>query len=138
MTVTVRYAKSESYSALASGMPSRPYIAVRLQSGGRHVDTMGLVDSGADTTIFHEDFATPLGLVLDPSLARPVSGIGGGAPAWFFDLYLSAAGKRFRAEIGFSQGVPREFGLLGRADFFMAFNVGFSQRTSQFLLHPLP
>jgi hypothetical protein len=64
VTVTVRYARTESYSRLRAGEPYRPYLAVRIQSGGRHFDTVAIVDSGADSTVFDKQLAAVLGLSL--------------------------------------------------------------------------
>jgi hypothetical protein len=65
-------------------------------------------------------------------------GTAGDARTWFFDLQLVVAGKRFPARAGFvyTPALARR-GLLGRADFFNAFSVGFDQRGLRVLLNPL-
>lgn len=138
MTVTVRYRRTERYLTPPFGGPIRPYLPVRIQVGGRFIDTLGLVDSGADASLFNADIALALGFTLTLGQEHPIGGIGGNAVAWDFDVVLSVAGERVPAKIGFSPTSPREFGLLGRTDFFAAFHVGFDQRGLQTHLHALP
>lgn len=135
MTVNVRYARTEAYRPIHPGEPSRPYLPVRIQRGGRYVDTLGIVDSGADNSLFDKQIALVLGLTLDPSTTEPLDGVGGTSRGWYYDLF-SVAGKRFPARVCFADW-RLDCGLLGRADFFKAFNVGFDQRNSRFHLHPL-
>lgn len=137
MTVTVKYRHLEAYRSLQPGEPLRPYIAVRLQHGGRFQDTLGLIDSGADTSLFHLQWAPVLGLTLDPAAMSNTMGIGGNAATWYFDIFLTVAGRRFPAHVGFSSSMPTAFGLLGRTDFFTAFAVGFDQVGYQALLSPV-
>jgi hypothetical protein len=98
---------------------------------------MALVDSGADSSLFHVEWAALLGLHIDPGKAVVVTGIGGGTKCWFLDLYISVAKNRFPAKVGFTEMVSKDAGLLGRADFFQAFDVGFDQRGARVLFHEL-
>lgn len=138
MTVTVKYGRFEVYSSLALGEPARPYVAVRLQNGGRYYDTFGLVDSGADSTLFHLDWTSVLALDPAPGAKRRTHGLGGDVDVWYFNIYLRTTGQRFPARVGFTEGCPKEFGLLGRDDFFSAFGVGFDQRNTRVLFKALP
>ena len=79
MTVTVHYRLERPYSRRFGG-PPRPYLAVQLQHGATRLDTLGQVDSGADSSLFHRDFAVALGLVLDPGAAHATVGVGGSVP----------------------------------------------------------
>ena len=137
MTVTVRYGRSEYYRPLSPGAIAKPYIPVRLQFGGRHVDTIGLIDSGADGSIFNADFALALGFVLDPSRTVELGGLGGTIRGWKLNVYISTFGKRFPANVAFAAQWPAAHGLLGREDFFAAYRVGFDQSTNEFHLQPV-
>lgn len=138
MVIHVTYAHEEPYRALHPGEPTRPYIVARIQHGRRYVDTPALIDSGADGSIFHLQIAPVLGLVPDPSLAEITTGIGGDRNIWYFDVHLTVLGERFPARVGFTDGCPRAFGLLGRRDFFAAFHIGFEQSALRVLLNPYP
>lgn len=50
----VRYSRVESYRELSGVRGRKPYIPVRLRNGGRSIETFGIVDSGADSSLFHE------------------------------------------------------------------------------------
>jgi hypothetical protein len=134
---TVRYSRIEPYTPLGGG-PFRPYLPVRLQNGGQFIDTVGLVDSGADVSFFNLQFAAVLGLALDPTKATTTQGVGGQAQCWEFDIHLTVLGKRFPGRVGFSSTWPPVFGLLGRADFFGAFQVGIDEIRQRALFHPSP
>jgi hypothetical protein len=136
--VNVKYGRSEAYIKLGPLNPPMPLVAVRIQGGGRYFDTRGLIDSGADVTSFNAELLVPLGLNWDNGRLGNIRGVTG-APeeARIFDLRLTVCGHAFISSVQFTKSHIREFGLLGRADFFRAFRVGFDQRSEVTLLHPL-
>lgn len=136
MPVTVSYSLIEAYRAIPGVVGPKPFLPVRLQVGDSHVDTWALIDSGADQSLFHEDWARAFGLDLQRPSDHSTVGIGGESPVWFFDMQLWVLGKSVQGPVGFSPGVPRAFGLLGRADFFSTFSVGFDHKHEQVLLEP--
>ena len=138
MTVTVRYRRIEGYQRSPINQVMAPLVAVRIAFSGRAVDTLGLVDSGADVATFNDAWAQPLGIDLTKYPTGSSTGIGGGGTSRHVPVMLTACGKRFSATVSFSPLAPTPFGLLGRADFFEAFNVGFDQRNYQLLVQPLP
>lgn len=87
--------------------------------------------------MFNAAFALPLGIELSLYPDEPSTGIGGSAPAKLVPIRMVIFGRRIDATVQFSPAIPQSFGLLGRADFFGAFSVGFNQRNLQVLLHPL-
>jgi hypothetical protein len=135
MTITVKYRQSHSYRSIVQRTHG-PYLAVRLQLGGRHIDTQGLVDSGAERTLFHWDFARALGINLDPTCVESLDIVGGNADVWYVALYMTVANRRMSVDVGFSPAVPPEHGLLGRSGFFDSFDVGLDQRGARLLLTP--
>jgi hypothetical protein len=58
----------------------RPVLAVRLTSAQGTILQDGLLDSGADDTVFHEDQAIPLGIDLTGADERPIQLVGRPAP----------------------------------------------------------
>lgn len=135
MTFGVEYAHAEPYRQLNGG-PARPYLVVRLQFGERTIDTIGLIDSGADGSLFNAQFAQYLGFTLDPDASATSQGLGGTVPTWQFDIELTVLGKRFPASVAFSESWTPAFGLLGRGDFSRAFRVGIDERHRRSLLAP--
>lgn len=132
--ITLKFGATVSYSDPVPG-PKRPYLPVRLRVGGVHFDTLGLVDSGADGTVFHTQYAVALGLALDPAAKKQMGGIGGTADVWYHAIELRAAGKTVTGTVGFSPSCPQDFGLLGRAEFFIGMRIAFEQQDSRFHYH---
>ena len=122
-----------------TGVP-RPLVPVRIaqpSEPARFRNTFGLVDSGADGSLFHVSFALTLGLPIDPSEAVRTGGTAGDIDAWFHDVTLTVAERRFPARVGFVDN-PRliRFGVLGRQDLFRVFRVAFDERAQMLYLNP--
>lgn len=133
----VHYSLVEPYKRLPGVEGARPFVAVRLKDGVGHVDTWALIDSGADCSLFHTDWAEVFGITLEPQRLQTTQGVGASIPIWFHEMELEVCGKALRCPVGFSPAAPRAFGLLGRADFFSAFLVGFNHPDAWVLLEPL-
>ncbi len=123
----VNFRLAQSYTQLPNDPVLRPYVPVRLQKGAEYQDTVGLIDSGADTSLFNDQYAVALGLDLADGKPSRTQGVGGIDDVVCFDIYLLVYGKRFAARVQFSSKWPPRYGLLGRNDFFQAFRVGFIQ-----------
>lgn len=103
--------------------------------GEKRFPLYAMPDSGADTSCFPEDWASPLGIDLAACHKRPVitgAGLGhhhvAGSP-----LIASVAGRTIELCACFG---PVGVGLLGRDDFFHYFRVEFDQRRKVTMLHP--
>ncbi|MHB8509121.1 MAG: hypothetical protein ACYDGR_10815 [Candidatus Dormibacteria bacterium] len=71
MGLVVRFTAADPCRALHTG-PARPMANVQLRSGKEYFKTLALVDSGADNTLFHRDFALPReGVGITPDGTRP-------------------------------------------------------------------
>ena len=95
-----------------------------------------MVDSGADVSWFNSAFATQLGFVLDHAALQNASGIGA-AQYWQFKIRITACGKHFNAEAGFSPTWSKPYSLLGQLDFFKEFLVAFDKSHDQLYYHPV-
>lgn len=133
----VHYSLVEPYRRLPGVEAARPLVSVRLKEGESHVDTWALIDSGADCSLFHADWAEVFGITLDPQQLQVTQGLGGSIPVWFHEMELEVCGMLLLCRVGFSPAAPRAFGLLGRADFFSAFLVGFKHPDAVVLLQPV-
>jgi hypothetical protein len=132
--ITLKFGATVPYSDPVPG-PRRPYLPVRLRVGGVHFDTLGLVDSGSDGTLFHTQFALALGLALDPAAKKKMGGVGGSADVWYYDIELRVGGKTMTSLVGFSPTCPQDFGLLGRSDFFAGMRIAFEHNEERFHYH---
>lgn len=132
----ITFAGSESYSLPPEAVRAGPFAAVRLQHQQWSHSTIGLVDSGADGSLFHLDWAKALHLDLNAGEAGEGDGIGGKVAVWYFRVYLTVLGRRFPARVGFTTSSRRGFGLLGRRDFFAQFDIGVQEQESRFLYLP--
>ncbi len=132
----IKYTRVIPYQVL--GGNDLPIVPVRLQNGGRYQDALALVGSGADSSVFNLDLAHALGVPISVILPQQARGVGGASNLYLWDMHIVVFGRRMRVQVGFSSTCPREFGLLGRADFFTAYQVGFDQPSKTLLLHDLP
>ena len=127
------------YRQLALEDPLRPLVPVQIRYGDALVNARGLVDSGADRSLFSAGLAPALGIDLSHLPAPRVGsarGVGGAESVVAVDVQMSVVGVRFSARIHFSSAWSTEFGLLGRADFFRAFRVAFDERAETFFFDP--
>lgn len=132
--VDVTYGLQRKYFGLTLGDTPRPYLAVRLANGPSSFATFGLVDSGADVTMFHSEIGRALGFDLATGYAVPIAGVGGNTNAFGFIVDLEVAGRQFQDLVFFGDHVPQAYGLLGRLRFFQQFAVGFNEPSAELLL----
>ena len=108
----------------------RPTIPLVLRRGDFSTSTDALVDSGADASLFHADYAADLGIeTIEDGEEFPVFGISG-APlrAYRHEVTLEVGGNRFHNfPITFSRDLsPDSFNILGQSDFFALFPIKFT------------
>lgn len=108
-----------------------PEIVVRLRHAGHWVDAWGVLDTGADVTLFDVELMSSLPLLIrsQPQRRTRVVGIGrifGLISLWAVDVEVivpSLAGSS-RILVGFAKGLAKTTGnLLGR-DFLQAVHFG--------------
>ena len=123
----------------------RPMVQVHLTGAKMSLETMMLIDSGADMSMIQLELAEQLGLEL--SAAGSTHGISGAIP-----VYLSSVEARVRHEntlletLQLPVQVPTERGklalpLLGRETFFyeydISFRMGYTPTKGKFVLTPV-
>lgn len=135
MPHTLRFRSVVPYIQLRTGEIKRPYLPVRLHYSGRRVDTLGLVDSGADSTVFAEQWALVLGIDLSAAPKVPMAGIGSnvGRAA---NVRLDVGSQRLDVQVTFAPDFPPQFGLLGQNDFFVRFLVAFDKSAESLYYSP--
>jgi len=75
--IDVSYEISIGYQGYSIDSQFKPIVALRISIGDYYQDTAALVDSGADYSIFHADFAEALGLSLNAGRRIPLIGLDG-------------------------------------------------------------
>ncbi|MFQ5925470.1 MAG: hypothetical protein ACE5IE_05685 [Dehalococcoidia bacterium] len=137
--INVVYELEFDYQSVGTSRIKRPMVALRISAGPNYQDTLAMVDSGADYSIFHADHAEALGLKLtDP---KPLIGLDGKKFYGYLHhvamrlLIAPEAWQTIRAEVIFRENHPKDLGnLLGRHDFFRALKVGFDERRQKVYL----
>jgi len=106
---------------------SRPLIPIRLigRPGFRPLDTLALLDSGADRCVFPEGFAVRLGLDLSAGIIVPLKGATGGElSARIVPVTVELVGLAFDCHAAFTSGaIPYSF--IGREGIFESSKWGF-------------
>ena len=124
----VTFTHQEPYKLL--GTVRRPCLSVELEANGRRTPPiLGIVDSGADRSAFHTDVATAL-LGLDLAALPTDQGMGtaGLHTVYVYTVTMHFQRRRFAAQVLFNPSQPPQLALLGRADFFHHFLIGFDQQ----------
>jgi hypothetical protein len=132
------YRKQPNFADPNKPWISRPMLPLKLSCRGKTVEVFALVDSGADTSLFHASLARTLGIDLMSGRKQTFFGIaqGMGVDAYFHTVSLQVlGGSPIEMEIGFteSNGVGA---LLGQTGFFDAFIVRFEKAKERFELMP--
>src|SRR5712692_5766616 len=107
---------------------AKPMIGIRLSRGNKGINLLALIDSGADSSLFHKSVADALGIDYKQGPSRDFSGISGRQAkitAYFHEVHLTVLGlSSIDLAVGFteSDGVAA---LLGQSGFFDEFDVTF-------------
>lgn len=107
----------------------KPMIELELVGKGKNVKALGLIDSGADTTLMNIEYARALGIELDPDSRKDFVGISAQKiPCYMSSVTLKV--KHFEATITTPVGFidsPSVDILLGQEDFFECFRIKFEK-----------
>ena len=119
---------------------SRPLIPIRLhgQPGFQPIDTLALLDSGADRCVFSDAFAVRLGLDLSGGKSILIKGATGGQyAARIIPVTVELAGTAFQCHAAFTSGnLPYSF--VGREEIFDKSRWGFQVGNGLIYFHPQP
>lgn len=133
----------QSYPIRGAGMPRhvivhRPVIPLRIVGTSGHLEFRGLVDTGADDTLFPEAVIDQLGIAIPPGDRAVIVGIEGSTTVVRYgtvDLMLPGPGGGYRwsARVGFHAGFRIVLGHVGFLEYFTA---TFNGRSRQLTLTP--
>ncbi len=116
-----------------------PTLKAKLRSGSQMMPTQMLVDSGAQDTLIHADFAPALGIDISKCPTQRVGGITGAREGYVHSVLIEFPGLSdsitvnaiFVPDMGIN-------GLLGQLDFFSAYYVRFDRPNLKFSLKKVP
>lgn len=111
----------------------RPTLPVAIGYGGKTTPVFeGLVDSGADRSVFPAAVARYLGIDLANCKVIVLAGVNGVSNAYHCQVTLRVQNQDIEADVWFDPNTTSF--LLGRADMFRHFLCCFDQRGKQLLL----
>lgn len=109
------------------------YIAKDLESPP--IAVSGLVDSGANLSIFNKETAEALGITMSKGKRRSFSGVASQSYGYEHTIYFDVLGTKFRDSIVFSSQLGAYFNLIGRQSFFNQFqSIRFDENNRQTVL----
>ena len=121
-------------------LTKRPMIELELTGRTSTVDALGLIDSGADTTMMNMEYAKALGVNLDLAKKKKFLGIGDSR----VNCFLSVVTMKVK-QMDYSITTPVAFTdspsvdiLLGQEDFFECLRIKFEKDHDTFELSPPP
>ncbi len=117
-----------------------PLIPVRIHAK-EDVETLGLIDSGADYTVIPYSMAEALGIPLDKNQAEKVAGIGGLHEAFPCRISISITGRGEHSTtklelpaFAIKSENQEPFLLLGRIGFFNKFEITVKENEEKIIL----
>lgn len=96
--------------------------------------TSALVDSGATVSIFREDVAEQLNVIIENGKEIYLGGVGGRIKGYLHKLQIEIANEKFKCPIVFSREYLVSFNLLGREAFFKRFRIVFEEKKNLLML----
>jgi hypothetical protein len=106
----------------------RPFLAVRMTSGGKFTDTFCLVDSGADCCMMPAALGRLIGIDIESGAQQEIRGIAHQAAKTyrhFVHITVPRLGS-FDTNVAFSTDL--RYGILGQEGFFEKFRVIFDRK----------
>ncbi|PIU55412.1 MAG: hypothetical protein COS88_04635 [Chloroflexi bacterium CG07_land_8_20_14_0_80_51_10] len=118
------YEKRESES-LGTVMRPMADILVKKRNEDKWYRISMIIDSGADVTLLPSMYASLLGIELGNCKSYDMRGVGGTTNIYLSNLDVELDNLRMNMKVGFIAGnIPP---LMGRADFFRAFEICFKR-----------
>ncbi len=127
------------------GMPKTPSIPVILYGTKAKLNTLALVDSGADFSLLRKDVADEIEIKYYPDSEEEIGGIGGGVKVKNGQIEVRISDNRTNFRVfPLHVAVPLEnveFGeilILGRKDFFETFIIEFREKSEDIAIKENP
>lgn len=107
---------------------SFPVIDFYVSKNDRITRIFALIDSGATVSIFREDVAEQLGIIIENGAETYLGGVGGRIKGYIHKLEVEIAEKKFFCPVVFSREYTVSFNLLGREAVFKQFKIIFEEK----------
>lgn len=105
-----------------------PIIDFLIYSKDKVQRSSALIDSGATVSVFKEDIAEQLGVMIEEGTETYLGGVGGRIKGYIHKLEIKIARKKFICPVVFSHEYLVSFNLLGREAFFKQFKIIFEEK----------
>lgn len=119
----------------------RPIIPVQIKYRDKEVGYEALIDSGADSCIFHSEIAEILDISWEKGKPCSFGGIGGKFLKGFISspIAISVGGHPIKTSVIFSEEIPSYgYGILGQEGFFRFFRIRFVFQKKTVQITPEP
>ncbi len=121
-------------------LTKRPIVELELIGKDNTINALGLIDSGADTTLINIQYAKILGIDLESTNKKEFLGIGNSRVNCFISSVTMKV-KHFdfviTTSVAFTDSSSVDI-LLGQEDFFECFRIKFEKDHDTFELTPVP
>jgi len=111
-----------------------PIIPILLRHKDKLVLTEALVDSGANTSVFHAEIAEQLGIKFKQGRKIYLGGIGGRILAYLHQVDIKIEDIEFICKVAFTEEMPVSLNILGRENFFEKFLISFDDINREVIL----
>lgn len=105
-----------------------PTVDVAVKNRRRSITVKALIDSGASFSVFRQEIAEHLGIVIEKGKSLYLEGVGGRILGYAHPIQLAVGGKKFICPIVFSKEFSVSLNLLGRETFFQHFRITFDEK----------
>ena len=111
-----------------------PLIPITLIKENVEIDTDALIDSGANISVFREEIAECLEIVIEDGEEILLQGLGGRIVGYIHELKVRVDDEEFPCKVVFSKELTVGVNILGREGFFEYFQVTFNERDKEVIL----
>jgi hypothetical protein len=121
-------------------LTKRPIVELELIGKAENINALGLIDSGADTTVMNIEYAKVLGIDLSKSIKKEFLGIGDARVTTYIskvDMKVKHFDKIVTTPVAFTDSPSVDI-LLGQEDFFECFRIKFEKDHDTFDLSLSP
>lgn len=114
-----------------------PMIPVQLIRFGKHIDTVALIDSGSNYSIFQPELAKVLGIPIDRGKLTTFSGISAAMEGHIHRIQIKVFDEPFECEVAFTRKLYTSFNILGRIGLFDRHEITFKEKENKVILTEL-
>ncbi|MFH1443024.1 MAG: retropepsin-like aspartic protease [Candidatus Micrarchaeota archaeon] len=111
-----------------------PTLPITISHLGKSVSFDALVDSGSTVTLLRPDIAEELGIPLERSIKRPITGLSSVSEGHEYTLEMRLFDEFFPCKVAFVRAFSFPLNILGRADFFDRHEILFRERKRELLV----